>query len=154
MPSNVGGLVYGTILVATLLSAESARQETYPRTIGAVLVALLAYWLTISYAEYAGRRLERGARFSTAALARAAADEVTLLLGAAIPLAVLVVLWVAGAALGDAISAAIWCAAATLVGAEIVSGARAGLRGAELARQAAVGAALAVAVIAMRLLLH
>ena len=29
MPANAGGLVYGTILVATLLAAESARSETY-----------------------------------------------------------------------------------------------------------------------------
>ena len=79
MPTNAGGLVYGTILVATLLSAESARQETYPRTVGAVLVALLAYWLTMSYAEYAGNRLERGARFSYAALGQTAGKEVSLL---------------------------------------------------------------------------
>ena len=67
MPDNAGGLVYGTILVATLLSAESARSETYLKTVGAVVVTLLAYWVTISYSEFAGERLERGEHFRYAA---------------------------------------------------------------------------------------
>jgi hypothetical protein len=59
MLPNAGGLVYGTIVVATLLATESARSETYGKTIGAVVVALLTYWLVITYSQYAGERLER-----------------------------------------------------------------------------------------------
>jgi hypothetical protein len=84
MPVNAGGLVYGTILVATLLSAESTRRETYVKTVAAVAVALLAYWLTISYSEFAGERLEHGERFEYAALGRAAVRELALLYGAAV----------------------------------------------------------------------
>lgn len=154
MPDNAGGLVYGTILVATLLSAESARRETYPKTVAAVLATLLAYWLTISYAEFTGERLERGEPFAYAAFARTACREVTLLYGAAIPLVLLLVLWAAGVALTTAVTAAVWLAAATIVGAEIVIGVRAELTGRDLVRQSAVGAVLGLLVIAVRLLLH
>ena len=154
MPDNAGGLVYGTILVATLLSAESARRETYVKTIAAVLVTLLAYWLTISYAEFAGERLERGEHFAYGAFARTASRELTLLYGATIPLVVLLAFWAAGAALSTAVSAAIWCAAAAVVGTEILIGVRAELTGRELVRQSAVGALLGRLVIAVRVLLH
>lgn len=154
MPANAGGLVYGTILVATLLSAESARSETYLETLAAVVAALLAYWLTISYSEFAGERLERGERFEYGAFARAAGHELTLLYGACVPLLVLLVFWVVGAALTTAVSAAIWFAAGTIVAIEVVIGIRADLTGRELARQSAVGALLGLLVIAIRVLLH
>lgn len=154
MPDNAGGLLYGTILVATLLSAESARRETYVKTIAAVLVTLLAYWLTISYSEYAGKRLERGERFAYGAFARTASRELTLFYGGAVPMVVLLVFWAAGAALTTAVGAAIWCAAAAVVGTETVIGIRAELTGRELVRQSAVGALLGLLVIAVRVLLH
>ena len=154
MPDNAGGLVYGTILVATLLAAESARRETYVKTVAAVLVTLLAYWLTISYAEFAGERLERAAHFNYRGFARTAVRELTLLYGAAVPLLVLLVLWAAGAALSTAVSAAIWFAAAAVVGTEILIGIRAELTGGELVRQSAFGALLGLQVIVVRVLLH
>ena len=55
MPTNPAGLVYGTIAVGALLAAESARQETYTRTIIAVAIALILYWLSYSYAEFTGQ---------------------------------------------------------------------------------------------------
>jgi hypothetical protein len=151
---NAGGLVYGTILVATLLSAESARQETYAKTVGAVAITLLAYWLTIAYSEFAGERLERGERFEYGGFARTAVHELTFLYGAAVPLVVLLVCWAAGAALTTAVSAAIWFAAAAIVAIEVVIGIRTELTGRELIRQTVVGAVLGLLVVAVRVLLH
>src|SRR6185437_12136036 len=59
MPDNSAGLVYGTILVATLLSAESAVQGTYAKTVLGVIVALVTYWLALAYARFTGKRLEQ-----------------------------------------------------------------------------------------------
>jgi hypothetical protein len=154
MPDNAGGLVYGTILVATLLSAESARRETYGKTVGAVVIILLGYWLTITYAEFTGERLERGDHFNYAGFGRAATHELTVLYGAAVPLLVLLGFWATGAALTTAVSAAIWFAAAALVGTEILIGVRAELTGRELVRQSAIGALLGLMTIAVRVLLH
>ncbi|MHB1833434.1 MAG: hypothetical protein ACYCXW_00560 [Solirubrobacteraceae bacterium] len=154
MLPNAGGLVYGTMLVATLLSAESAARETYAKTVAAVGVTLIAYWLTISYAEYAGERLERGKPLELGALVRAAVHELWLLVGAALPLTALLVLWAAGVALSPAVTVAVWVAIAAIVAAEAVSGVRAELTGRELAGQIVVGGLLGGLVLAIRVLLH
>ena len=154
MPADPAGLIYGTILVATLLGAESARSETYPETIGAVAIALLLYWLAHSYAEFAGHRIKHGEHFAYADLARTAAREVSVLFGAVIPLLVLLIGWAAGAGLDSAVSAAVWTAAGMIVATEIVIGIRAQLTGRDLVRQTALGAVLGLLVLALRLLLH
>jgi hypothetical protein len=154
MPANPARLVYGTILVATLLSAESARQETYAKTVGAVAIALLLYWLANAYAEFTGDRMQAGEHFSYAALVQTGRRELALLYGAAAPLLVLLVYWVAGAALSSAVTAAIWTSAAIIVVTELVIGVRAELTGRELIRQSAFGVVLGLLVIALRVLLH
>lgn len=154
MPENAGGLIYGTILVATLLSAERVQRETYTRTVGGVLVALMTYWFALAYARFTGERLERGTRATFKGLARAALHELTVLGGAAVPLAALVAFWLAGASLDTAVLAAVYFADAAIIGAEILIGVRADLKGWALIGQAAIGALLGVLVLALRLLLH
>jgi len=154
MPVNPGGLVYGTILVATLLAAESAKRETYAKTVAAVVVALLVYWLAISYAAFTGERAERGEPFAYSALWRTASHELAVLYGASVPLLVLLVFWVAGVTLSAAVSAAIWTAAAMIVATEVVIGVRAELEGRELIVQTGFGVVLGLLVIALRVLLH
>jgi hypothetical protein len=154
MPANSGRLVYGTIAVGALLAAESARQETYLETVGAVAITLLLYWLAHSYSEFIDRRLEHGKPFSFDGFAEAALHELAVLVGAAIPLIVLVSWWVAGASLGAAVSAAVWTSAIVIVAIEIVIGRRAELPGRAFVTQTAFGATLGLLVIAVRLVLH
>ena len=154
MPTNPGRLVYGTIAVGALLAAESARQETYVETVFAVAITLLLYWLAHSYSEFVDRRLEHGKPFSFSGFAEAALHELAVLVGAAIPLIVLVIWWVAGASLGAAVGAAVWASAIVIVVIEIVIGRRADLSGREFVTQTALGAILGLLVIALRLLLH
>ena len=154
MPENAGGLVYGIILVATLLSAESAVRETYIKTVVGVLVATLTYWLALTYARFTGERLEHETRASLGGLLAAAAHEGTILVGAVVPFAALIAFWIGGASLDTAVLASIYFADAAIIGAEILIGVRAGLTGAALIGQAAIGAVLGVLVLALRLLLH
>jgi len=151
---NAGGLVYGTILVATLLAAESAVRETYARTVSAVVLALFAYWLTIAYSHYAGERLEREEGFEAREFGRTAVREMTLLVGATVPLVVILVFWATGGALGNAVIASSWCAVGAIIAIEVVIGVRADLKGWELVRQTGVGALLGALVVAMRVILH
>ncbi|HET9102586.1 MAG TPA: hypothetical protein VFN55_04480 [Solirubrobacteraceae bacterium] len=154
MPENPAGLVYGTVTVAALLAAESARQETYIRTVGSVLITLVLYWLAHAYAEYAGHRLEHEEHFTYGSLARVAGHEFAVVLGAAIPLLVLLGGWAAGARLDSAVLVAIWTAAGTVVVLELVIGVRAGVTGHELVKQTVFGALLGLLVIALRVVLH
>jgi hypothetical protein len=154
VPDNPGGLVYGTILVATLLAAENATHETYETTIGSVVLALLVYWLAISYATFTGQRARRGGHFELTGLMHAIGHEIAVIYGTAGPLLALLISWVAGATLSTAVSAAVWTAAATIVATEVVIGVRSELRGRELVIQTLFGAVLGLLVVALRVLLH
>ena len=154
MPANSARVVYGTIVVATLLAAESAQKETYLKTVVAVVIAILLYWLAHSYAESAARRMDRGTRLHPKELVGSMLHEAPILVGAAIPLLSLLGWWAAGAKLTSAVSAAIWTAAGTLVVFELIAGVRAKLTGFELIVQTLMGAALGCLVIAIKLVLH
>jgi hypothetical protein len=154
MGENPEGAVYGTIAVGALLAAESARQETYARTVGAVLVTLLVYWLARSYADYAGRRLRTGGELTAGGLARTMAIQFSILVGAAVPLVTLLIWWVTGGQLTSAVSAAVWTSAAMVLTIELVAGLRAGLEGWRLVAQVSLGAVVGVLLIALKLLLH
>jgi len=154
MPDNAAGLVYGTILVATLLSAESAVRETFPKTVIGVLVALTTYWLALAYSRFTGDRLEKSEKATLVGLGSALSHELTVVYGAAVPFVSLLIFWAAGASLNTAVIGTVYVADATIIGAEILIGWRADLRGLALVGQAAMGALLGVLVLALRLLLH
>src|ERR1019366_8016071 len=111
MPGNTWGLVYGTIAIGALLAAETAQSETYIETVGGVLIALVIYWLAHAYSEVTAERLDRGEPLKIAAFGRVMMREVSVLVGAAIPLLALVVWGVTGAPLTSAVNAAIWTSA-------------------------------------------
>jgi len=154
IPENAAGLVYGIILVATLLSAESAVRETYAKTFIGAIIALTTYWLALTYAGFTGERLEHKEGASLLLLARAAVHELTVLYGAAVPLLALIAFWLVGVTLDNAVLWTIYVADAAIIGAEIVIGVQAGLKRWALIGQVALGAILGVLVLGLRLLLH
>jgi hypothetical protein len=154
MPANAARVVYGTIVVAVLLAAESAERETYAETVIAVVIALLLYWFAHAYAESAAERIAERARLTVDELVRSMVHESPIILGAAVPLVPLLIWWAVGASLTSAVSAAIWTAAGVIVIYELIAGLRAELTGKELIVQVAVGAALGVLVIVVKIVLH
>ena len=154
MSPSPAGLVYGTIAIGALLTAESARSETYAKSVVAVVITLLLYWLAYSYAEFTGQRLQKGEPFEFGELAAAAVKELSVLIGASVPLFVLLIFWAGGAHLSTAVSAAIWTSAAMIVIIELVIGVRAQLSGRDLVLQTAFGALLGLLVLALRVVLH
>lgn len=154
MPVNIARVVYGTVTVGTLLAAESADRETYAETVASVLVALVVYWLAHSYAEVTAQRIGGGEKLTRAGLVRSMRREVWILFGAAVPLLPLLIWWVVGGKLTNAVTAAVWTSAGMIVVYEVLAGLRARLSGRELLGQAALGAALGLLVIALKLILH
>jgi hypothetical protein len=154
MRPDAGGLVYGTIIVATLLAAESARSETYGKTVGAVGLAMLTYWLLVSYSHYSGERLENEEGFEYSGFVRSAVRESTFLFGATPPLLAVLIVWATGGSLSLAVRVGVYVAAASILAAELVTGIRADLHGRALVRQTVVGAVFGLLLIALRLLLH
>jgi hypothetical protein len=154
MPTNPAALVYGTIAVGALLAAESAQNETYAKTIAGVTIALILYWLSYSYAEFTGRRIEREQPVTVTGLVEAATSELSVLLGAAMPFLALIICWAFGVSLNTAVNVGIVVSAAMVVAIEIAIGVRAKLTGHELVVQSAFGAFLGLLVIALRIVLH
>jgi hypothetical protein len=154
MRPNAGGIVYGTIVVATLLAAESPQSESYATTVGGVVLAMVTYWLAVTYAHYSGERIEQQQGFKYEGFARSAVTELSLLLGAVPELAAVLIVWALGDSLALAIRVGVLVAAGTIVATELVTGIRADLHGRELVQQTAIGAVIGLMVISLRLLLH
>jgi hypothetical protein len=154
MLANPAAGVYGLITVAALLSAESAKRQTYPETVEGVLIAILIYWLAHSYSEYTAMRLTEGSRLEVRELGRTMVRELLIVAGAGVPLATVLLWWVAGGRLTVAVEAAVWVSAVMVVLVEALAAIGAGLRGRELASQLALGAVLGFLILALNFVLH
>lgn len=154
MLSDLSAAIYGLMTVGALLAAESAASETYAETVGAVVITMLVYWLAHSYAEFASRRLKDREPARFAELGRIMAEQVPILLGAAIPLIALLIDWVVGASLETAVITALVTAAVVVMLIEVVAGVRAKQSGRDLVLQTLFGALLGLLIIALRLVLH
>lgn len=151
---NPGDAVYGTIAVGALLAAESAHRETYLNTVVAVVIIMVLYWLAHSYADLTGHQLETGARLTRSHLLTALVNELTILIGAVMPVLALVICWILGASLSTAVLAAVLTSAVIIVTIEVLAGVRADLSGRQLFLQALIGALLGLPIIAVEVLLH
>jgi hypothetical protein len=152
--ANLAAAIYGLITVSVLIAAETARSETYPKTVAAVAVAILLYWLSMSYAEFASQRVREGRSLTLGDLVRTMRHELPLLVGASLPLVAVLISWAVGAPLDRADDAALWTDVAAIVAIEIIAGVRAALSGRELLLQTVVGATLGLLVLALRLVVH
>jgi hypothetical protein len=151
---NPTAAIYGVIVIGALLAAESPRHESYIDTLASAAIAAALYWLAHSYAGMLGRRLRTGERLTTAALVRALGHDWPLVRGAAVPLLALLLASLAGAGRGAAVSAAVWSSAASIAVFELIAGQRTGAGRRELALEVAVGIAMGVAILALKIVLH
>ena len=141
-------------MIGVLLAAEDARREGYPATIEAAVLIVALFWLTSLYAYILGRRLQRREPLNLTLLGRSCVHELPIIEGALIPLVALLVTWVAGFAVSSGVTAALWAAAATIVVLEIAAGWRSRQRTQGFLLQAGAGAAVGLALIGLKLVLH
>jgi hypothetical protein len=152
--SNPAPFIYGIITIGTLLAAESATRETYARTVGAVAIAMLLYWLVHGYARFTAQQLSESRPVELSELGHAMWHEVPVVLGAVPPLIALAITWAVGGSLSAGIAAAIWADVGLIFLIEVGSGIRAKQRGLDLAVQAVLGVTLGVLIIVLHLVLH
>jgi hypothetical protein len=151
---NPSGVVYGIIVIGALLAAESGRHESYLDTVASTVIAAALYWLAHAYANVLGHRLTLQQRLTASALVRALGHDWAIVRGAALPLLALVLAWATGAALQTAVTAALWSAIASLIAFELIAGIRSRASTGELALEVGVGAAMGVAILALKIVLH
>jgi hypothetical protein len=151
---NPSGLVYGTIAVGAVLAAESTRRDTFGDTIGATVLVLALYWIAHAYARVTGDRLRTRQTLTARDFRRSLVREATIMKGAVLPVAVLLVLWAAGVSLTTAVTAGLWTSAVALAAFEMVTALRSHLGSAQTAVQVLVGSLLGAGILVVRLLLH
>ena len=155
MPSeNPSGVIYGVIVIGALLAAESGRHESYLDTVASALIAAGLYWLAHAYASVLGRRLTHKERLTGRALLRALAHDWALIRGAAVPLVAILLAGATGAAQETAVTAGLWSAVASLVAFELIAGIRSRATPPEIALELAVGMAMGLAILSLKIILH
>ena len=150
---NPVGMVYGTIAIGTLLAIEP-EGETYLKTVIAIVITLILYWLAHSYADLTGRRLAGRGGLTLRRLGEALRHEAAILAAAALPLLVVVAFWIAGASLATGLWAGIVEVAVILIGVELFAARRAGLSLSETVLQTVVGTSMGLLIVVIKLLLH
>lgn len=154
MPArNPGGVVYGIIAIGALLAAESDAHETYPETVASALIAALLYMLAYGYAGLLGRRLSSRERLTAARLAQALGDEWSIVRGASVPLAAVLLGWAIGASQHAAVTAAVWVAVGAVVAFELIAGLRSHATPGELALEVGMGIVLGVGILGLKAVL-
>ncbi len=153
-PSSRFGLIYGTITVGAILGAENAGRDGYLETVEGLVVAILLFWLAHAYAAYTAHRMERTEPLSFRGLAHAMFSEMTVILGAVVPLLVLLAEWLFGVPITTAVTVGVWTSAGVIAAIEIWIGIQGHLKPRELVVQSVVGVILALLVIALNSIIH
>ncbi len=151
--TNPAGSVFGLLTIGSLLAAESDHTESFAELAGSTVLALALYWFAHTYADALGRRLESGERLSAGGLWQTLTHDWSIVRGAGVPLLALPIVWLLGGATSTAVLAALWTCVACLVLFELAAGIRTGARGRELLMDASIGAAMGVAIFALRVIL-
>lgn len=151
---NPGGVIYGLIVIGALLAAESYSHRTYPEVLGSLALTIVVYWVAHAYSTALGHRLRVGGSLTLRSLIAGLLHDRSVLVGAIAPLLALLFCLAGGVRIGAALTAAVWSVVASLLALEVLAGVRAKAAAREMLLDAFVGAALGVAVLGMRLLLH
>lgn len=151
---NPAGFVYGVLAIATVIAAESTRQETFGKLLAAGAITLVLYWVAHAYADHWGSRLAGSGDWTLREFIRSLGREAPILAGAALPLAVMVVGWMAGATLKTDVTILLWFSAAEIVVLELAVGLRRHASVKELVVDSLIGITLGVGILAVRVLLH
>jgi hypothetical protein len=150
VPENAAEFIYGVITIGAVMAAESGAHESYAETFASALVATLLYWLARAYTDLLGHRLEGGERLTAATLGRELLADWAIVRGASLPLAGLLIAWIAGASQSTGVAVALYTAVVTVVLFELIAGIRSKSTPAELIFKTSVGVTMGLGILAMK----
>jgi hypothetical protein len=151
---NPAGAIYGTIITAALIAAESQTPVAVSEIVATVMVTLLVYWLAHAYADVLaiGIKEERVPWMRPAR--RALGEEWPIVHASFAPLVVLLATYGLGASKDQAISIALWFTVFLLAGWGVLAGRRSGLKGIGLVAAAILTGFCGLVIVVMKILLH
>jgi hypothetical protein len=155
---NPGAAIYGTIVAAALLATEAAASDTVPEMVGTILGTQVVYWLAHVYADVIARQAlaegDEPRKVTWRVVAESCTQELGIIVGGALLVAVLVVVEVAGASVPVAVDAAQLCSIGQLVAWGVFAARRAHLRVGWMVLYALVSAGLGVLIALLKIALH
>jgi small neutral amino acid transporter SnatA (MarC family) len=151
---NPPGLVYGVLSVATVIAAESTQRETYVRLVVASVITMVLYWLAHVYADHWGTHLDKPGEWTLGEVMHSAVRESPILVGATVPAVVLVLAWAVGAAMETGVTVVLWVSVIELILLELAAAVHRHDRFRDVAIQTLMGAAMGVAILGLRVVLH
>ncbi len=140
--------------MATVIAAESTRRETFGKLLLASVITMALYWAAHAYSHHWTGRLHRAPEWTLGEIKASLTYEAPILLGAALPLVVLMGAWVTGATTETAVTAVLWTAGLELVALEVAPGLHHGLKLRELAVQSLLGISMGAGILGLRFVLH
>jgi hypothetical protein len=152
--ANPAGIVYGLLATGAVLAAERTLRETYLDTLASEVLAALVYWLLHAYAGLLGERLSEQRPLRLSSLLRELADDWSIVRGAAIPIAALLIAYLAGASQRTGEAIALWVAIGGLVVFELLAAVRVNATWRELVFETFVGVTMGLGVLALAIVLH
>jgi hypothetical protein len=152
--TNPGGVLYGVLAVATVIAAESTRRETFGKLLLASAITMALYWAAHAYAHHWTSRFHKAREWTLGEIRDSLRYEASILLGAALPLAVLLGAWIAGTTTETAVTWVLWIAGVELVALEVVPGVRHRLPVRDLAVQSVLGISMGLGILGLRFVLH
>ncbi len=136
------------------MAAESGLKETYPETVGSIAIAVTLYWFAHSYADVLGLRLSKQERLGWGELRDTFIQDFSIVRGAGMPLAAVLVAWAVGASQTTAVTAGVWTVIGSLIAFELAAGVRSQAKPIELVFDVSMGTTLGLGILALRVLLH
>lgn len=156
--NNPGATIYGTLVASSLLAIEADGSENVPEMVGTILGTLVVYWMAHAYADAIARQaLSEGDephRLTLPVVVESLTQELGIILGGVLLVAVLIVVDLAGASEAVAVDAAQLCSIAQLVVWGVFAARRAHLRSGWTVVYALVSAALGVLIGLLKIALH
>lgn len=152
--TNPGGVLYGVLAVATVIAAESTRSETFGKLLLATVITMALYWAAHAHTYHWASGLESAPKWTLGEIKNSLTHESPILLGAVLPVAVLVAAWVAGTTTETAVTAVLWTSGVEVVGLELLPGIRHRLRSRDLVVQSLTGIGMGIGILGLRFVLH
>ncbi len=147
------GVVYGIVVVGSVVAAESAHVSGPWQDIGAAVIVLVIYWLAHSYAEILGTRFATSSSLTMKEMRGIVRHEGAILRGAALPIVAMMIAALLGAGTLRVDEVGIAVDVAALMAFAILGGLRAQLAPLALVGQSAVALVFGLMIALLRSLL-
>jgi hypothetical protein len=148
-----GAAIYGTLTVGAVLAAESTRDIHLISALVGTSVAVVLYWLAHGYSAGMSRRLSNKTPLTWSGFRSDLRREWGIVEGATIPLVPTFIAAGFGMRPAAVYALGLWIVAISLIAYELLAGLAIGLKNWALLGQTAIGAVLAIGIVALKVLL-